>query len=70
MALGIWLQTGMYVLDLLNEVLNIDFGQEAAKISQVKVGGKKDICRTAQLEPECPGSTEMADIFFTANFDL
>ena len=32
MALGIWLQTGMYVLDLLNEVLNIDFGQGAAKI--------------------------------------
>ena len=30
-------------MDLLNEVLNIDFGQEAAKISEVKVGGWKKI---------------------------
>ena len=30
-------------LDLPNEVLNIDFGQGAAKISEVKVGGRKKI---------------------------
>ena len=30
-----------YEIDLLIEVLNIDFGQRAAKISQVKVGGQK-----------------------------
>ena len=30
-----------YETDLLNEVLNIDFGQEAAKISEVKVGGQR-----------------------------
>ena len=28
-----------YVLDLSNEILNIDFGQGATKISMVKVGG-------------------------------
>ena len=28
-------------MDLSNEVLNIDFGQETAKISDVKVGGQK-----------------------------
>ena len=27
-----------YGIDLSNEVLDIDFGQEAAKISEVKVG--------------------------------
>ena len=30
-----------YEVDLLNEVLNIDFGQGAAKISEVKVGVQK-----------------------------
>ena len=28
-----------YEIDLSMEVLNIDFGQEAAQISEVKVGG-------------------------------
>ena len=28
-----------FEIDLSNEVLNIDFGQGAAKISMVKVGG-------------------------------
>ena len=28
-----------YEIDLSNEVLNIDFDQEIAKISEVKVGG-------------------------------
>jgi len=30
-----------YEIDLTNEVLNTDFGQGAAKISKVKVGGRK-----------------------------
>ena len=30
-----------YKIDLSNEVLNIDFGQGAAKIPGVKVGGQK-----------------------------
>ena len=39
-SLGLW-SPNRYELDLLNEVLNIDFGLEAAKISEVKVGGQK-----------------------------
>ena len=31
----------MYEIDLLNEVLNFDFGQGAAKIPEVKVGVRK-----------------------------
>ena len=30
-----------YEINLSNEVLNIDFGKGAAKISEFKVGGKK-----------------------------
>ena len=37
MTLGFCLKT--YILDLSNELLNIYFGQGAAKISEVKVGG-------------------------------
>ena len=33
------LSPNRYEVDLLNEVLNIDFGQVATKISEVKVGG-------------------------------
>ena len=36
-----------YEIDLSNEVLNIDIGQGAAKISEVKVVGQKNICRSA-----------------------
>ena len=32
------LASNRYEIDLSNEVLNIDFGQGAAKISEVKVG--------------------------------
>ena len=39
------LDPNRYEEDLLNEVLNIGFGQEDAKISEVKVGGwKKYLC--------------------------
>ena len=34
-----FLAPNRYVIDLSNEVQNIDFGQGAAKISEVKVGG-------------------------------
>ena len=30
-----------YEVDLLNKILNIDFGQEASKIPEVKVRGRK-----------------------------
>ena len=39
----VFLAPNIYEIDLSNEVLNIDFGQETAKISEVKVGGKKVI---------------------------
>ena len=39
-CLGLW-SPNRYGIDLSNEVINIDFGQEAAKISVVKVGGRK-----------------------------
>ena len=56
-----------YAIDLSNEVLNIDFGQGAAKISEVKIGGQKNVCRSPRLEPERPGLAELADIFFKLN---
>ena len=34
-----------YEIDLSNEVLKIDFGQGATKISKVKVGVRKKICQ-------------------------
>ena len=60
-------------MDLLNEVLKIDFDQEAAKISvKVKVGGKKNICRSAGLNPKRPELAEYLGRYFfsTSNFDL
>ena len=51
-------------MDLSNEVLNNDFGQGAAKISEVKVGGRKKITNSAQFEPMLLESAELADIFF------
>ena len=31
----------LYEIDLSNEILNIDFGWGATKISKIKVGGRK-----------------------------
>ena len=39
-SLGLW-SPNKHKVDLSYEALNIDFGQEAAKISEVKVGGQK-----------------------------
>ena len=39
-----------YVMDISNEVLNIGFGQGAAKKLEVKVGGQKEYLPT-QLAP-------------------
>ena len=33
----------LYILDLSNKVLNIHFDGRAAKISEVKVGGQKNL---------------------------
>ena len=53
-----------YEMDLSNVVLKINFGKEAAKIQEFKVGGQKNICRSAQFKPMHPGLAELADIFF------
>ena len=46
----IWLtNTNRYEIDLSDEVLNIDFNQKAIKISEVKVGGIKNICRLSPV---------------------
>ena len=37
-SLGLW-SPNRFGIDISNEVLNIDFGQGAEKISEVKVGG-------------------------------
>ena len=63
------------------ELLNIDFGQGAAKISEVKVGGRKKIAYSAWFEPMSLGSAGFktntlirrdapADSFSTSKFDL
>ena len=58
-------------MDLSNEVLNIDFGQGATKISEVKVGGKKNFSPT-QLAPGVAVSNQASrQIFFsTSNYDI
>ena len=35
------LDPSKYEIDISNQVVNIDFGQGAAKVSEVKVGGQK-----------------------------
>ena len=48
---SLWLLSpNRYEIDLSNEVLNVDFGQEAEKISEVKVGGGKKYLK-AQSNP-------------------
>ena len=38
-----------YEIDLSNEILNINFGQGAAKISEVKVRGRKKYLPACQI---------------------
>ena len=45
-----------YESDHLNEVLKVHSGQEATKIFEVKVGGRKENCQLGQLEPDAPGA--------------
>ena len=56
---------------LSNKVLNIDFGQEAAKISEVKVGGQKKISDDQpSSNPSARGWLSRQILFSTSNFDL
>ena len=53
-----------YESDLSNEVLYALVGQEAAKISEVKVGGRKEIADSARFETDAPGARLIWQIFF------
>ena len=60
-----------YVMDLSNEELKIDFGQGAAKISDVKVGGRKKYLPTRPAPGASVSNPTRGQIFFsTSNFDL
>ena len=52
-------------IDLSNEVLNIDFGQGAAKISEVKVGGKKKYLLIGLVRTHAPGVSRVGRYFQT-----
>ena len=51
-------------MDLSNEVLNIDFGQEAAKIQEVKIGGKKKYLPISPARTQAPGVGRVGRYFF------
>ena len=50
-------------MDLSNEVLNIDFGEEDAKVQEVKVGGQKKYLPISPVRTHAPGVSRVADIF-------
>ena len=54
-------------MDLSNEVLHIDFGQEAAKVQQVKIGGQKDICPSALFKVGQVGRYSFQPPIFTSD---
>ena len=66
-----FLAPNSYVLDLLNEVLKIQFGQGAAKISEVKVRGRKNYLPT-QPTPGAWVRTGLSwqILFLTSSFNL
>ena len=51
-------------MDLSNEVLNIDFGQGAAEISEVKVGGQKKYLPTRRIRDRCAHTQGRTGRFF------
>ena len=61
-SLGLW-SPNRYEIDLSNEVLNIDFSQEAAKIS-VKVGVKKRYLSISQVRTPMHGFGRVGRYFF------
>ena len=48
----------------LNELLNIDFGQEAAKISEFKVGGQRIYLPIGLVRAHAPGVSPVGRYFF------
>ena len=60
-----------YVLDLSNEVLYALVGQEAAKISEAKVGGREKKFQRGPIRiRRTRGQAELADFLSISNFDL
>ena len=53
-----------YEVDLSNEILNIDFGQGGAKISDVKVGGRKKYLPSSQVQTHAPAVGCVGRFFF------
>ena len=51
-------------MDLSYEVLNVDFGQGAAKISEVKAGGQKKYLPIGPVQTHAPGVGRVGRYFF------
>ena len=68
-SLGL-LSSNIFEIDLSIEVLNIDFGQRATKISEVKFRGKKNISWLARFDTVHQGPAVSADFFSISTFDL
>ena len=62
-SLGLW-YPNRYEIDLSNEVLNIDFGQGAAKISEFKVGVWKKYLPISLVRAHAPGVSRVGRYFF------
>ena len=58
--LGFWL----HVVKLSNEILNTDFGQGVAKISEVKVGGQKKYLPRGPVQTHGPAVGRVGRYFF------
>ena len=58
------MRCGYKVMDLSNEVLNIDFGLGAAKISEVKVGGQEKYLPISPAWTLAPGVGRVGRYFF------
>ena len=59
-----------YELDLSNEVLYSFVGQEAAKIQEVKVDGRKKLPTGPDSTPTSLGPAEPSDFLSTSKLDL
>ena len=51
-------------MDLSYEEVNIDFGQEAAKKSEVKVGGQKEYLPSGRVRTHAPWVGRMGRYFY------
>ena len=54
----------MHEIDPSNWVLNIDFGQGATKLSEVKVEGRKKYLPTRSVRTDAPGVSQVGRYLF------